>query len=149
MSTRDARDKEYSSNEMRDSEFDGRPGLVAQRARAIILQRLAIGVVVLFMVASMSVLVYNALVSIATRAELLDCTDPTGQCYQEGQKQTAAIIQQLIDANKLGDVATQRVVVLAAACGAGLDPALSFDDRVLYLTDCVTAQLKEDKENAK
>lgn len=36
----------------------------------------------------------------STNAQIADCTSPTGKCYQEGAKRSAALIQQLIEAQK-------------------------------------------------
>jgi hypothetical protein len=125
----------------RDNEFDGRPDLVKKRARAIVVQRLAFCVVAFFIVATLSILTINAVISLKTRSALLDCTEPSGECAQEGQKRTADVIQQLIEAGRLGDVATQRIVVLAAACadkeGVNTIPEIE---------RCVNDQLKADKE---
>lgn len=133
---------------IREDEFEGRPDLVKKRARTIILQRVAIGVVAAFMTAAMILLVLNALASIKSRNVLLDCTQPTGECAKDGQERTGKVIQNLIDANSLGDVATQRVVVLTAICSE--EPEIKAepvqDRRIELLTGCVNAQLAEDKK---
>lgn len=98
------------------SEFEGRPELIQRRARALIFQRLAVGALVVFVVASLALASYNALVSISTRAALTDCTVPGGKCYQEGQKRTAEAIRQLVEANEAGEVTTREIVILAADC---------------------------------
>lgn len=132
----------------RVDEFDGRPELVKKRARAFILQRVFILAVSVFMTVSMIILVMNALASIKSRDILLDCTQPSGQCAKESQEETGKIIQNLIDANSLGDVATQRVVVLTAICAE--EPEIKAEDvqdrRIELLTDCVNAQLAQDKK---
>lgn len=101
---------------MTGTEFQDRPELVKKRARALVVQRLAAGVLVLFIVASLSLATYNALISISTRAALLDCTVPGGSCYQEGQRQTAEAIRQLVEANEAGEATTREIVIAATDC---------------------------------
>lgn len=107
------------------SEFEDRPELVKKRARALIVQRLAAAALAVFVIASLTLTAYNAIVGIATRAALLDCTTPGGQCYQEGQKRTAEAIRQLVEANEAGEVTTREIVILAADCAdnPGVDTA--------------------------
>lgn len=131
-------------SEIRTDEFEGRPDLVKKRARTIILQRVALAVLAVYVVASLTILVLNALASFQTRDALLDCTQPTGECAREGQEQTAKIIQQLIDANRLNEVATRQIVVLAAACA----DQVGVDD-VEEIQNCVDTALKAAKDAAK
>jgi hypothetical protein len=136
------------TDEMRTDEFDGRPGLVKKRARTIIFQRLVFGIVAVYIFASMTILVLNALSSFKTRDTLLDCTQSTGQCAQENQRKTAGIIQQLINSGKAGDNATQRIVLLTVACSE--EPNIKNEpdkfQRITLLENCVTAQLKTDQQ---
>jgi hypothetical protein len=44
-----------------------------------------------------------------TRTRLLDCTDPNGQCYKDGQARSGAIVKSLNDNQKT-------VVTIAAYC---------------------------------
>lgn len=130
----------------RKDEFDGRPELVKKRARSNFLLSLSIWGLVIFMTAGMTLLVVNAVQGAQTRGILVDCTDPEGDCYQEGQDRTAVLIQQLIDANSLGDVATQRVVVLAAACSEEDEVKAETNQakRIRLLEICVNEQLELD-----
>jgi hypothetical protein len=59
-----------------------------------------------------------------------DCTQPSGECFQRGQKRTAAAV---------GDI--NRVVILAAACSVGLDQQLSVADRQDLISSCVINRL--------
>lgn len=135
---------------MNVDEFEGRPELVKKRARALIFQRAFFGAIGIFMVSSITLLVVNALQGQTTRDTLLDCTQPTGECSQRNQERTGVLIQQLIDNNSLGDIATQRIVVLAAACSE--EPAIRDEPvqsaRIALLEACVNDQLKAD-ENRK
>lgn len=65
-----------------------------------------------------------------TLAAIEDCTKPTGDCYQRGQKRTAAAV---------GDI--NRVVILASACSSGLSPDLSIEDRQARIQQCVIDRL--------
>lgn len=134
---------------IREDEFDGRPELVKKRAHSILLQRLAISVIAIFIISAEVLLVLNALSSFKSRDVLLDCTQPTGDCAQQSQEQTATIIKKLIDSGQAGDVATQRIVVLAAACSE--EPSIKSEPdrftRITLLEECVNDQLKVDKEN--
>lgn len=61
-----------------------------------------------------------------------DCTEPGGECYREGRRQTAAAV---------GDIG--RYVVLAAACAADVDATQPVDQRISQITACVTRRLAE------
>lgn len=67
---------------------------------------------------------------LAASERILDCTDPEGECYQQGRKQTADAVS---DVN--------RVVVLAAACSIGLDRDLPVSRRQIIIQDCVIERL--------
>lgn len=114
----------------RQDEFDGRPELIRMRARQIFMWRIVAAIGGLFMVASMTVLVYNAVQSIATRNAIVDCTTPDGECYQGNQEATAIVIQQL-----------QRITVIASSCAARLE-----EPTVPNVTVCVMQQLDRDEE---
>ena len=125
----------------RENEFDGRPELVKKRARSILIQRTLWAILGIYIVLSLAVLVSNALTGFQTRDTLVDCVDPQGQCYKDGQARTEDAIQRLIEANSLDEVATRRIVVLAAACAADVS-----NDTPDEIQACVDAQLKEDKK---
>jgi len=59
-----------------------------------------------------------------------DCTQPTGECFQRGQKRTASAV---------GDI--NRVVILASACSVGLDTRLSVEQRQAEIQQCVIDRL--------
>lgn len=101
-----------------------------------------------FLLSSMTILVTNAIVSTTTRDALIDCVDPEGHCFQEGQERTAGVVQQLIESNQLDETATRRVVVLAAVCAEErairLEPNYSI--RIKLMEECVNEQLDKDKK---
>lgn len=129
------------------NEFEGRPELIKKRARVIIWQRVAIAIAAMYIVGSLGLLVMNAIQGQQTRNTLLDCTEPTGKCAKEGQKQTASVIKQLIDANAAGDVSTQRVVIIAAACSESPDIRSEPNqvERIRLTEECVNAQLEKER----
>lgn len=61
---------------------------------------------------------------------ILDCTEPEGDCYKDGQRRTAKAV---------GDI--NRVIVLAAACSVGLDQNLTVDERQTEIQSCVIDRL--------
>lgn len=97
-------------------EHDERPELVTKRARVIMLERVGTYIIVVALVVLLIFDIANAFMEAEQRSVLIDCTTPGGECFKEGQERTAAAIQQLIDDNLLQEVATRRVVVLAAQC---------------------------------
>lgn len=59
-----------------------------------------------------------------------DCTQPSGKCYQDGQKRTASAVSDI-----------NRVIILAAACSAGVPPDLSVQQRETQIQSCVIERL--------
>lgn len=128
----------------REDEFDGRPELIQMRGRAILLQRIAVAVLVVYIIATLTLLAVNAIQSFQTRSALLDCTQPSGECFKDSQERSGAIIQDLIDAlHKEGldrEMVTRQIVIAAAACAD--DPG---NDTVEQIEACVDRTLKEEK----
>ncbi len=124
-------------------EFYGRPELMRKRARSILITRIVATLVALYMLGTLTVVGYNALASIQTRGVLLDCTQPTGKCFGEGQKRTGSLVQQLIDASANGDVLTRHIVILAAACAK--QEGVNTADQV---EECVTDKLRRERIEA-
>lgn len=67
---------------------------------------------------------------LAASDRIIDCTEPTGDCYKDGQRRTAQAV---------GNI--NRVIVLAAACSVGLDPALDVAERQTEIQSCVIERL--------
>lgn len=59
-----------------------------------------------------------------------DCTQPTGECYKDGQRRTTKAV---------GDI--NRVVIAAAACAADVDPSAPIGKRIATITACVSDRL--------
>ena len=66
--------------------------------------------------------------SVETLRLIRDCTDPSGECYKRGKRQTADAVSSI-----------NNVVILAAACSAGLPPHLSVPERQTRIQSCVTS----------
>lgn len=64
--------------------------------------------------------------------QIQDCIDSDGVCYERNQKQTAKAV---------GDI--NRVIVLAAACSAGVDAELSVVQRQALIQECVIEGLAQ------
>lgn len=61
---------------------------------------------------------------------ILDCTEPSGDCFKASQKRTARAV---------GDI--NEVIVLAAACSAGLPDDMSVAQRQAHISTCVLHRL--------
>lgn len=96
------------------------PNLIKKRARVILVQRILIGVVALYMLGTSAVATIAALVSLQARNAILDCVEPTGQCYQEGQKRTGEAVQSIVEGTLIGteeiSATTREVIHLTAFC---------------------------------
>lgn len=126
----------------RNDEFDGRPDLVKKRARAILITRIGWTLAGLYIMVTLTLLGINAIQGKQTRGLLVDCVEPSGSCYKDGQKRTAEVVQNLIDANQLDEVATRRIVVVAAACSK--DPENETLDDIQACVDKVLASDKKE-----
>lgn len=94
------------------TEFDGRPELTAKTKRIVLARTLLIALLVGWMIIVTSFLVYNALVGARSRTVLLDCTQPVGKCFQNGQKRTGEVVKQIVQE----ELNTQKIVVIASSC---------------------------------
>jgi hypothetical protein len=69
-----------------------------------------------------------------TLSIIKSCTEPTGECYKRGQKQTARV---------LSDVS--RIIILAAACAVDVTPAETVADRQLSIQNCISDRIADDR----
>lgn len=67
--------------------------------------------------------------STETNDQILDCLNPTGECFKESQRRTADF---------------GRLQVLAVVCATGIDATLPFDRRLALVNECVTEGLKSE-----
>lgn len=65
-----------------------------------------------------------------TLTTIRDCTQPSGECYLRGKRQTADAVSNI-----------NTVIILAAACSAGLPPNLSVEQRQTDISTCVIDRL--------
>lgn len=129
---------------MRENEFEDRPELVKARARTLFVRNLLFVLTSMTLIAVLGVLVFDSLNGFQTRRTLVDCVTPGGRCFTESQARTGEAVQQLIDANQLDEVATRRVVVIAAACAQE-----EGNDTVREVQRCVDLVLKNDTDESK
>lgn len=108
-----------------EDEFTNRPNLQKKRATAMMLQRLTVSMIVIYCIATMTLLAWLGVQGQASRQQLTDCTTPVGKCYHESQQRTAEAIQALINDNQV----TRDTVIAAIACGQ--DPANDTKEEVL------------------
>lgn len=120
-------------------EHDGRPELIKQRARSLFWYRFTIAILVLYMLITASISAFNAVLGLQTREALLGCVTPDHPCYEEGQKRTGEVVQQLIDANALDEVTTRRIVLAATTCAERVE-----NDTFKKIEECVNKQIEEE-----
>lgn len=115
-------------------EHNQRPELVQKRARMIAVERFSVVLVALMLTVILLLDIFNTYVETQKRNRLMDCTTPGGQCFAESQRRTAQAIKQIIDENVFEEVATRRVVVLAAQCAnrAGVQTVDQIESCVEY-----------------
>jgi hypothetical protein len=115
--------------------------LAKKRARVIIASWFGVTIIVAYCLVVMTLVGLNALQGWQTRSTIVDCIEPAGECAQRGSERTAEVVQELIDANQLDEVATRRIVIIAAACSKL--PGVNTVDEV---QKCVDRQLSLDEE---
>ena len=128
------------------NEFADRPELVKKRARVLRLQWVLALLSIVVIISVLTLLTYDVANGVRARDRLLDCTTPNGVCYNEGQSRTAAVVQQLIDANKLDEVATRRIVVVTETCSLvpRIEAQEDFVKRLEMIQLCVDQRLEEE-----
>ena len=108
-----------------------------RRTRAELATRIFLVTILLLATAS---LVLISSVTIATQqrakenretlATIKSCTQPSGSCYQDGQRRTAGAVSSI-----------NQVIVLAAACSVGLPSGLTVTTREAAIERCVHHRL--------
>lgn len=112
-----------------------------QERRVIILRQVVLTLAIVWVLASTSALLYNAWVGSKTRSTLVDCVEPRGKCSQRNQEETAKVVDGLIKANQLDEVATRRIVIISVTC-----QQLPGIDTLAEVQECVDRQLALDKQ---
>jgi hypothetical protein len=111
--------------------------VVKKRAQVLLVQRgfIVIGSLILMLI--LGLLVFDAVTAYTARKELLNCTTPPGECYEEGQKNTAKAI---VSGSALLHVDTRRVVILTTICQERLHTKDESE-----LTTCVNRMLQKEE----
>lgn len=127
--------------------------LIKKRARVITATWLTVGLFVILVVSTLVGLSINGYQGAQTRKLLIDCVTPSGECAQRNAKETAKVVDQLIKANALDEVATRNVVIFAAVCSQqeNVQRESDFNTRVHLMEVCINEQLEikaEQKESA-
>lgn len=113
-----------------------RPEIIRKRAKVILVQSLWKWFISLIVVAVLTLVVIDTLQGRAVRQELLDCTTPEGDCYKDGQKRTAKVVDQLYQQGLDREAVTRRIIILGNTCS---DIYADLDDVVA----CVNERLKK------
>ncbi len=79
----------------RHDEHDDRPELIKKRGRVILFDRLWRAFLTLLLLGIGTIMIYDVIIGHQTRSEILDCTVPGGECYQEGQKRTQDVLDDI------------------------------------------------------
>lgn len=129
---------------------DTDPGdLSIKKKRYIIISNLAALAVMVALLVGAAVMTINAYYGMSARNVLLDCVEPTGECFKEGQSRTGDVVQQLIEQNNLSEVATRRIVLLAAVCAD--DPEVRTEPdkarRIILMDRCINVELDKEDRN--
>lgn len=74
----------------------------------------------------------NSKISRHTLREIRSCVEPSGKCYQDGQKRTGKAV------NSIG-----QVTILAAACASDKNLVyMNVTDRAAYIQNCIIQELR-------
>ena len=127
---------------MTDREYDDAE-MLKRRERYQFWTGVLIVTMVLATAASFCLLLYAAYVGNRTRAQILDCTEPNGQCYQENRAETGKAVAQIVNDTIEGaiplHVQTRRIVIAAASCAQTLE-----SPTVDEIRKCVDRELEAD-----
>lgn len=81
----------------------------------------------------------------AINERLLDCTEPGGKCYEEGQARTGEAVGMLIEDSSASSRVTRQVVVLAAVCDAQskIRTTENAAKRFVLMEKCINSKLEK------
>jgi hypothetical protein len=127
---------------------DERTDVIKLEARAIIIRNVLLAAIVSFSMLCLGFLVSSSIVATQTRNAITDCVEPGGRCANRQNTETARVVQQLIDANSLDEIATRRIVVVAAICAEQREVRQrpTFSKRLKAMEACVNSQLQDEEE---
>lgn len=112
------------------------PGeLDKMKKRAIILRNLAGALLTAYIIMVTAVLMYDGYTGTQTRRDLLDCVEPSGKCFKEGQKRTGQVVASLND-----------VTVAAAVCSEADEVRREPDmaRRIMLVKRCIQENMEAD-----
>jgi hypothetical protein len=120
------------------------------RGRAIAVQRTLLVLVAAGLVTVLALLAYDAYNGMKAREQLVNCTVPGKECYEEGQKRTADAVTAIVEETLAGvdrvadqsHLETRRIVQHAAAC-ADEPGAQTYKE----IERCVKQRLKKEADN--
>jgi hypothetical protein len=110
------------------------PELERRVVRYEFAKRAMIVLTTIMVAVSLGILIVLASQNQTTLRTVQSCTQPTGHCYRDGQKRTASAVASI-----------NNVVILAAACSAGLPPNLTVLERQSRIQSCVIDRLAQHK----
>lgn len=90
--------------------------VVKKRARYLLAVYTVIAILSIYVIVSLAGIGFSSWEGHQTRETLVDCVEPQGKCYRDGQHRTKKAIQQLIEANQLDEAATRNIVIIAVTC---------------------------------
>lgn len=125
---------------IRRDEFEGRPHLLRQQRFVLHLRGLMVGLIITWFVVLIGFIAWDTWIAEKQRRLLVACTTPGGHCYERAQDNTAAAIEEILKEGLLQEIATRRVVILAAQCANRSDVQTVAD-----VEKCVERGLKEAK----
>lgn len=99
----------------RDGEID------RKRVRVEFLQRSLYILIAFLLTGILITIVIDLQIGREQRSVLVDCTTPSGECYQRGQEQTGKVVETLANQDRIREQQTRLVVILATYCIQEID----------------------------
>lgn len=116
------------------SEYEGRPELVQKRARVLLVRNSVLGLLCVLAFASLALDFYTNLSAGQARDTLIDCVDPAGTCYKDGQERTGEAVTGIV-------VGTRQVIIATQVCN-NRKPSATVDE----LEKCVDKEIKNGQQ---
>lgn len=112
------------------SEYHDRPELVKKRAKTLLARNVTLAIIVVILAAGLILDFYTNLSSVQARDTIVDCVDPEGKCYKDGQERTGAAVTGIV-------VGTREVIIATQVCN-NKHPNATVDE----LEACVDKEIK-------
>lgn len=108
--------------------------LIRKRARMIFWTWFAVGLGLLFVFGTLGGLAWNAWEGRESRYLIIDCVEPQGQCFREGQERTGNVVKSIND-----------VAIAAAVCAE--EPKIKSEPdraaRIVLMRECIQDSIKK------